>query len=66
MVARDAALGASLPALGIHELRICKNCGAVSGQAEDPAALAAGALQELNVPSEPEDEASSDDTEHDG
>ena len=66
LVARDAALGASLPALGIHELKICKNCGSVSGQAEDAAALAAGALEELNVPSELEDEASSDDTEHDG
>jgi hypothetical protein len=66
LVARDAELGASLPALGIHELRICKNCGSVSGQAEDAAALAAGALQELRVPSELPDEASSDDTEHDG
>lgn len=66
LVARDAALGTSLPVLGIHELRICKNCGSVSGQAEDPAALAAGALQELSVPLELEDEASSDDTEHDG
>ena len=66
LVARDAALGGSLPALGIHELRICKNCGFVSGQAEDAAALAAGALQELSVPLELEDEASSDDTEHDG
>ncbi|MEI9940669.1 MAG: hypothetical protein WDO69_25935 [Pseudomonadota bacterium] len=66
LVAHDAALGASLPVLGIHELRICKNCGFVSGQAEDAAALAAGALQELSVPLELEDEASSDDTEHDG
>jgi len=66
LVAHDAALGASLPSLGIHELRICKNCGFVTGQAEDAAALAAGALEELNVPLEPEDEASSDDTEHDG
>ena len=66
LVARDAQLGTSLPALGIHELRICKNCGLVSGQAEDAAALAAGALQELNVPAELADEASSDDTEHDG
>jgi len=66
LVARDAALGASLPILGIHELRICKNCGFVSGQAEDSEALAAGALQELSVPLELEDEASSDDTEHDG
>ncbi|HEY3255644.1 MAG TPA: hypothetical protein VGJ91_16915 [Polyangiaceae bacterium] len=66
LVARDAALGASLPALGIHELRICKNCGSVSGQAEDAAALAAGALQELSVPLQLADEASSDDTEHVG
>jgi hypothetical protein len=66
LVAHDAALGASLPVLGIHELRICKNCGFVSGQAEDAAALAAGALQELSVPLSPEDELSSDDTEHDG
>ena len=66
LIARQAALGASLPALGIHELRICKNCGSVSGQAEDAAALAAAALQELSVPLELEDEASSDDTEHDG
>jgi hypothetical protein len=66
LIARDSALGASLPALGIHELRICKNCGFVSGQAEDAAALAAAALQELSVPLELEDEASSDDTEHDG
>jgi hypothetical protein len=66
LVAHQAALGASLPALGIHELRICKNCGSVTGQAEDPAALAAGALEELSVPLTPEDEASSDDTEHDG
>jgi hypothetical protein len=70
LVARDAALGPSLPVLGIHELRICKNCGFVRGQAEDAAALAAGALQELSVPlsleGETEDETSSDDTEHDG
>jgi hypothetical protein len=67
LVAHDKALGASLPALGIHELRICKNCGFVSGQAEDAAALAAGALEELSVPlSLEEEEASSDDTEHDG
>src|SRR6187431_211408 len=66
LVAHDSALGASLPALGIHELRICKNCGFVSGQAEDRAALAAGALEELSVPFSPDDEASSDDTEHDG
>ncbi|HKO50788.1 MAG TPA: hypothetical protein VJV79_23875 [Polyangiaceae bacterium] len=66
LVAREAALGASLATLGIHELRICKNCGFVSGQAEDAAALAAGSLEELSVPLEHEDEASSDDTEHDG
>ncbi|MEI9954533.1 MAG: hypothetical protein WDO74_37590 [Pseudomonadota bacterium] len=66
LVAHDATLGAALPKLGIHELRICKNCGFVSGQAEDRAALAAGALEELSVPSELDDEASSDDTEHDG
>jgi Flp pilus assembly protein TadB len=66
LVAHDAQLGASLPVLGIHELRICKNCGFVSGQAEDAAALALGALQELSVPLDEEDEASSDDTEHDG
>ncbi|HET7543489.1 MAG TPA: hypothetical protein VFK05_26630 [Polyangiaceae bacterium] len=66
LIAHDAELGASLPALGIHELRICKNCGFVSGQAEDAAALAKGALEELSVPISPEDEASSDDTEHDG
>lgn len=61
-----SALGASLPALGIHELRVCKNCGFVSGQAEDRAALARGELEELRVPFSVEDEASSDDTEHDG
>jgi hypothetical protein len=66
LVARDAALGASLPALGIHELRICKNCGLVSGQAQDPAALAQAALEELSVPLDLDSEASSDDTEHDG
>ena len=66
LLAHDSALGASLPALGIHELKICKNCGFVSGQAEDAAALAKGALEELNVPYSPDDEASSDDTEHDG
>jgi len=66
LLAHDAALGASLPAIGIHELRICKNCGFVSGQAEDAAALARGALEELSVPLSLEDEASSDDTEHDG
>jgi hypothetical protein len=66
LIAQGSALGASLPVLGIHELRICKNCGFVSGQAEDRAALAAGALQELNVPFSEDDEASSDDTEHDG
>jgi hypothetical protein len=66
LVARDAALGSSLPALGIHELRICKNCGTVSGLAQDPAALARAALEELSVPFEPDSEASSDDTEHDG
>src|SRR3954471_21391611 len=33
LMAHDAALGSSLPALGIHELRICKNCGFVTGQA---------------------------------
>jgi len=66
LVARDGALGAALPQLGVHELRICKNCGFVSGQAEDAAALAASALQELSVPAELAEEASSDDTEHDG
>ena len=66
LLAHAAALGASLPTLGIHELRICKNCGFVSGQAEDAAALAKGALEELSVPLSPENEASSDDTEHDG
>jgi len=66
LVAHAATLGPSLPRLGIHELRICKNCGSVSGQAQDAAALAAGALPELSVPSALEDEASSDDTEHDG
>jgi len=66
LLAPETALGASLPALGIHELRICKNCGFVSGQAEDRAALAKGALEELSVRFSPEDEASSDDTEHDG
>jgi len=68
LVARDAALGTSLPALGIHELRICKNCGFTVGQAEDSAALGRAALEELSVPLELESdgEASSDDTEHDG
>jgi hypothetical protein len=66
LVARDAALGASLPALGIRELRICKNCGLVTGQAEDPEALSRGALEELSVPLDSDSEASSDDTEHDG
>lgn len=66
LLAHEASLGASLPALGIHELRICKNCGFVSGQAEDAAALTRGALEELSVPASPEDEPSSDDTEHDG
>jgi hypothetical protein len=64
LIARDAALGASLPMLGIHELRICKNCGLVSGLAEDPEALSRAALEELSVPLD--SEASSDDTEHDG
>jgi hypothetical protein len=66
LVARGAALGAALPALGIHELRICKNCGLVAGQAEDPEALNRAALEELSVPIELDSEASSDDTEHDG
>jgi hypothetical protein len=66
LLAHDVALGTALPTLGIHELRICKNCGFVSGQAEDSAALAKGALEELSVPVSPEDEPSSDDTEHDG
>ena len=66
LVAHDAALGTSLPILGIHELRICKNCGFVTGQAEDAAALARGALEELSVAIDLDDEASSDDTEHDG
>jgi hypothetical protein len=66
LVAHAAALGASLPSLGIHELRICKQCGFVTGQAEDPVALATGALEELNVPLDLDAEASSDDTEHDG
>jgi hypothetical protein len=66
LVARDAALGASLPALGIHELRICKNCGFVVGQAEDSRILGEAALEELSVPLDPDAESSSDDTEHDG
>jgi hypothetical protein len=66
LMAHDAALGSSLPALGIHELRICKNCGSVSGQAADSAALARAALEELSVPVDWDAEASSDDTEHDG
>ncbi|HYQ27470.1 MAG TPA: hypothetical protein VER04_09620 [Polyangiaceae bacterium] len=66
LLAHDAALGTSLPVLGIHELRICKNCGFVTGQAQDAGALARGALEELSVPISLEDEPSSDDTEHDG
>ncbi|MEP7050127.1 MAG: hypothetical protein ABJB12_07235 [Pseudomonadota bacterium] len=66
LVARDAALGAALPALGIHELRICKNCGFVVGQAEDSQILTQAALEELSVPLDLDGEASSDDTEHDG
>ncbi|HEX3854954.1 MAG TPA: hypothetical protein VHW01_28525 [Polyangiaceae bacterium] len=66
LVARDGALGTSLPALGIHELRICKNCGFTVGQAEDSAALGRAALEELSVPLDLDGEASSDDTEHDG
>jgi hypothetical protein len=66
LIARDVALGAALPALGIHELRICKNCGLVAGQAEDPEALNRAALEELSVPLDLDSEASSDDTEHDG
>ena len=69
LIAHDTALGTSLPALGIHELRICKNCGFVTGQAEDRLALARGALEELSVSielPESDEEASSDDTEHDG
>jgi len=56
----------TVPALGIHELRICKNCGFTVGQAEDSAALGRAALEELSVPLELESdgEASSDDTEH--
>jgi len=68
LIARDGALGSSLPALGIHELRICKNCGFTVGQAEDSAALGRAALEELSVALEldMDSEASSDDTEHDG
>jgi len=66
LIARDAALGSALPALGIHELRICKNCGLVAGQAHDPAALEVAALEELSVPLDLDAEESSDDTEHDG
>jgi hypothetical protein len=66
LIAHDAALGSSLPAIGIHELRICKNCGFVTGQAADAAALARGALQELSVPLDWDEGTSSDDTEHDG
>ena len=66
LIARDGALGAALPALGIHELRICKNCGLVVGQAEDSVTLGQAALEELNVPFDLDGEASSDDTEHDG
>ncbi len=66
LVARDGALGAALPSLGIHELRICKNCGLVAGQAQDPAALEVAALEELSVPFDFDSEASSDEPEHDG
>ncbi len=66
LIAHDAALGSSLPLLGIHELRICKNCGFVTGQAADSAALAQGALEELSVPLDWDEGQSSDDTEHDG
>ncbi|MEO7033873.1 MAG: hypothetical protein ABI548_08320 [Polyangiaceae bacterium] len=66
LVARDAALGSSLPALGIHELRICKHCGLVVGQAEDSKVLGEAALEELSAPLDLDGEASSDDTEHDG
>ncbi|HEX3776065.1 MAG TPA: hypothetical protein VHV51_16450 [Polyangiaceae bacterium] len=66
LVARDGALGNALPLLGIHELRICKNCGFVSGQAEDREALNRGALEELSVPIDLDAEASADDPEHDG
>ncbi|MEO8901881.1 MAG: hypothetical protein ABI488_08445 [Polyangiaceae bacterium] len=66
LIARDAALGASLPSLGIHELRICKHCGFVVGQAEDSKVLGDAALEELSVAFDLDGEASSDDTEHDG
>jgi hypothetical protein len=66
LVAQAESLGVALPALGIHELRICKQCGLVTGQAQDPDALARGALRELSVAVDLDSEASSDDTEHDG
>ena len=66
LVAHGAALGDALPTIGIHELRVCKNCGFVSGQAEDRNALARGALDELRLSADPDGEDSSDDTEHDG
>lgn len=66
LMARDAELGSALPALSIHELRICKHCGFVTGQAEDAAALGRAALEEFRVERDSDAEASSDDTEHDG
>lgn len=66
LIARDAALGSALPALGIHELRICKHCGLVAGQAADAAILNSAALEELSVPLDEEGEDSAGDDEHDG
>lgn len=66
LVAHAAALGSALPALGIHELRICKHCGLVAGQADDAAILNEAALQELSVPLDEDGEDSAGDTEHDG
>ena len=66
LVARDRALGVSLPTIGIHELRICKHCGFVTGQAEDRLALAKGELEELSLTIDAHGEESSDDTEHEG
>jgi len=66
LVAAGALLGEPLLALGVTELRICKHCGLIGGQARDAQALSSAALPEVTVPLDPDAESVFEDPEHDG
>ncbi|HEY2406722.1 MAG TPA: hypothetical protein VGI10_12005 [Polyangiaceae bacterium] len=66
LIVPASALGATLAALSVNELRVCKNCGFVQGEVSELEALATATLSEVSVPDKADSEAPSDDLEHDG